>query len=66
MAQELKDKTEKEMQKMLGEAREVIRKFRFSMSGANKKNIKEVRAMKNRVAQILTEMRSREILANNK
>lgn len=66
MSKELKDKTIKEMHKTLGEAREVVRKFRFGMSGANKKNIKEVRGMKNKIAQILTEIRSREILSNNK
>lgn len=66
MSKDLKDKTIKEMQKMLSDAREVVRKFRFSMSGANKKNIKEVRAMKNKIAQILTEIRSRKISSDNK
>jgi ribosomal protein L29 len=66
MASELKDKTEKEMQKMLSEAREAVRKFRFSMSGANKKNVKEVRLMKKKIAQILTEIHAREMLTNNK
>ena len=61
MAKDLKDKTEKELNKALNEAREEVRKFRFSISGAGKKSIKEVRQTKTQIAQILTELRAREL-----
>lgn len=65
MAKELKNKTEKELKKALSEAREDIRKFRFSLAGSGKMNLKEVRAKKTQIAQILTELRSREIAAKS-
>ena len=61
MAKNFKDKTEKELNKALTEAREEVRKFRFSISGAGKKQIKEIREMKNDIARILTELRAREL-----
>jgi ribosomal protein L29 len=61
MAKELKDKTEKELLKALKDAKEEVRKFRFSISGAGKKSIKEVRDMKKKIAQVNTELRSREL-----
>lgn len=66
MSKDLKEKTEKELQKMLAEARQEVRKFRFSLSGAAKKNIKEVRSKKTQIAQILTELRSRELTSEHK
>lgn len=66
MAKELKEKTEKELKKMLDEARTDIRKFRFSISGAGKKNIKEAKAKKTQIAQILTELRTRKLASENK
>jgi ribosomal protein L29 len=66
MAKDLKNKTEKELQKALNEAREEVRKFRFSLSGSGKKSLKEIRATKTQIAQILTELRSRELSAENK
>ncbi len=65
MSKDLKEKTEKELQKMLNNARQEVRKFRFSLSGAAKKNIKEVRAKKTQIAQILTELRSRELTSKH-
>ncbi len=56
---ELKNKTEKELNKSLVKAREEVRKFRFSISGAGKKDLKEVRKCKKEIAQILTELSSR-------
>jgi len=66
MAKDLKNKTEKELQKALNEAREEVRKFRFSISGSGKLSLKEVRKMKKQIAQILTELRSRDIESKNK
>jgi ribosomal protein L29 len=61
MSKELKEKTEKELLKQLADAREEVRKFRFSLSGAGKKGVKDVRENKKKIAQILTEIRSREL-----
>jgi ribosomal protein L29 len=66
MTKDLKNKTEKELNKALTEAREEIRKFRFNLSGSGKMNLKEVRVMKKQVAQILTELRNRELATENK
>ena len=56
---QIKEKTEKELLKMLNETREEVRKFRFGMSGANKKNSGNVSEKKKLIAQILTELNSR-------
>jgi ribosomal protein L29 len=66
MAKELKNKTEKELKKALNEAREDVRKFRFSLAGSGKMSLKEIRAKKTQIAQILTELRSRELAEMNK
>jgi ribosomal protein L29 len=64
MSKDLKNKTEKELQKALNEAREDIRKFRFNVAGSGKMSLKEVRAKKSEVAQILTELRKRQLDEN--
>ncbi len=61
MAQKLNEKTEKELMKMLNEARTEMRKFRFGFSGAGKRNPKDLRANKTLIAQILTELSNRKI-----
>lgn len=55
----LKDKSEKELEKMLKESREELRKFRFGMSGSRTRNMKEGKTLRNKIAQILTEMNAR-------
>ena len=55
----LKDKSEKELEKMLKESREELRKFRFGMSGSRTRNMKEGKKLRNKIAQILTEMNAR-------
>ncbi len=54
MTKELKNKTEKELNKILVEAREDIRKTRFNLSGASAKNVKAMREQRKEVARILT------------
>ncbi len=56
---EFKKKSEKELEKMLKESREELRKFRFGLSGSRTRNLKEGRALRRKIAQILTEMNSR-------
>ncbi len=59
MTKELKNKTEKELNKILAEAREDIRKSRFNLAGASAKNAKAARAQRKQIARILTEVNSR-------
>jgi ribosomal protein L29 len=59
MSKELKDKTIKDLEKMLLEAREDLRKFRFNLSGAGKKDIKDGKSLRKQIAQILTEINNR-------
>lgn len=56
---ELKNKTNKELEKALATAREGVRKFRFAMSGSNTRSVKEGRLHRKEVAQILTELNNR-------
>lgn len=53
-------KTEVELKKTLNDKREALRKFRFSMSGAKTRNVKEGRDTKKEIARILTEISDRE------
>jgi ribosomal protein L29 len=57
----IKEKSDKELEKMLKAHREDIRKFRFGISGSNKKDVRQAHALKKEVAQILTEMNLRKI-----
>jgi len=59
MSTEFKEKSEKELEKLLKEARESLRKFRFSISGSGTKNVREGRVTRKKIAQILTELNNR-------
>ena len=59
MSKELKDKTIKDLEKMLLEAREDLRKVRFSLSGSAKRDIKDGKNLRKKIAQILTEINNR-------
>lgn len=51
---ELKNKTEKELQKLLSESREKLRDLRFKDGNKQLKNVREIRQVKATIAQILT------------
>ena len=59
MSKELKEKTEKELKKMLADNPEELRKTRFSLSHSAKRNSKNENAMKKMNARILTELNTR-------
>lgn len=59
MASDLKTKTPKDLEKMLAETREDLRKFRFTISGSGAKNVRQSRSLRKKIAQILTELNSR-------
>jgi ribosomal protein L29 len=52
-------KTKKELEKILQEKTESLRKFRFDMTGSKVKNIKEGMLLKKDVARILTVLNSK-------
>ena len=54
-----KEKSNKDLIKMLNEKREVLRKFRFGISGSKTRDVKEGKNSRKEVAQILTELNSR-------
>lgn len=59
MSKELKTKSDKELQKMLKETREELRKFRFSQVGSSTRNVKEGKEFRKKIARILTEINNR-------
>jgi ribosomal protein L29 len=59
MSKELKDKTIKDLEKMLLDAREALRKSRFNLSGSSKRDIKDGKTLRKQIAQILTEINNR-------
>ena len=58
-SKEIKNKTQKELQTLLGEKRNALKAFRFSVSGSNIRNVKEGRALKKDIAQILTSLNAK-------
>ncbi|HMO79027.1 MAG TPA: 50S ribosomal protein L29 [Candidatus Paceibacterota bacterium] len=59
MKLKLKEKSDKELQKMLLEIKEEVRKFNFSISGSGTKNVRKSRVAKRDIARILTELNNR-------
>jgi len=55
----MKEKTEKELQKMLIEARDKVREMRFKVSQRQLKKVSDVKKEKKVIAQILTELNKR-------
>lgn len=53
-AKELKQKSEKELQRLLQEDREKLRQLRFDLSAGKVKNVREIRKIKKDIARILT------------
>ncbi len=54
-----KEKNSKDLIKALNEKREILRKFRFGISGSKTRDVKEGKNTRKEVAQILTELNSR-------
>ncbi|MBU0723167.1 50S ribosomal protein L29 [Patescibacteria group bacterium] len=61
MSSDLTKKTERELYKMLTDKREDLYNSRFKTKGTTKKNVKEISNIKKNIAQVLTELRRREI-----
>ncbi|MEK9183264.1 MAG: 50S ribosomal protein L29 [Patescibacteria group bacterium] len=54
---ELKNKTKEEMTERLNVLRETLREFRFRVSTAELKNVREIRKLKKEAAQLLTALK---------
>ncbi len=61
---DIKNKTEKDLQKELTKKRDSLREFRFGISGSKVKNTKEGTNTRKDVARILTELNSRRNMQN--
>lgn len=53
---EVKNKSEKELTKVLNEKREDLRKIRFGFAGSTKHDTKGARNVRKEIARILTEL----------
>jgi len=60
MSKELKTKSDKELEKVLKETREELRKFRFAQAGSATRDSKVGKESRKKIARILTEMNSRQ------
>ena len=56
MSKDIKTKTDKELEKMLAETREDLRKFNFNIYGSGIKNVRQARTYKTQIARNLTEI----------
>ena len=57
---ELRDKSEKEIKKLLAMEREKLRDLRFKISQKQLKNIREIRVVKKNIATYLTILKEKE------
>ena len=51
---EIKQKSQKELQKLLQDSREKLRQLRFDLVAGKVKNVREIRMIKKDIARILT------------
>jgi len=61
----LQKNTDKELKKSLKEKRELLRTFRFGLSGSKTRNTKEGESTRKDIARILTELTSRAKASSN-
>ena len=64
MAEDYSKKNDKDLDKLLVEAKEELRGFRFGIAGSKVRDVKTARNLRKTIARILTEKKSR--VANNK
>ncbi|MBI5644929.1 50S ribosomal protein L29 [Candidatus Kaiserbacteria bacterium] len=55
--------TVEDLHKALGDKREGLRAFRFGAAGSRSRNVREGRTLRREIAQIMTELRARELAA---
>lgn len=59
MSINFKDKTNRDLTKLLGEKKDALSDFRFGISGSKTKNMMNGRNIRKEIAKILTEISSR-------
>ena len=64
MAKDIKKIKIEDIQKTLNESRKKLQEFRFAVSGSGSKNSMEGRDLKKGIAQLLTELKARQISEN--
>lgn len=57
-------KSDKDLHKLLRDKREALREFRFGSAGSRTRNVRQGRNMRKEVAQILTELKQRDLTAS--
>lgn len=57
--QELKQKSNKELTKLLIESRERLRNLKFDLASGKVKNVRQIRALKKEIARTLTILREK-------
>lgn len=65
MAHPFKTAEVSELKKALADKQEALRAHRFSAAGSRSRNVHEGRNLRKEIAQILTELRERDRLAQN-
>lgn len=55
-----------ELRKLIADKQESLRSFRFGGAGSRTRNVREGRNLRKEIAQIMTELRTREIAQNTK
>ncbi len=55
-----------ELQKLISDKREALRVFRFGGAGSRTRNVREGRVLRREIAQVMTELRAREIASTAK
>jgi len=59
VAKELKLKSDKELERLLDEKRQAVWNFRFGVTGAKVRNVKEGQVLRREIARILTILHER-------
>lgn len=59
---EFKKQSTEELRRAVEEKREALRVFRFGGAGGRARNVREGRNLRKEIAQMLTELRAREIV----
>lgn len=57
MSLDLKEKSDKELEMLLAEKRELLSKLKFKAATGSLKNVREIRAVRKNIARILTALR---------
>lgn len=63
---EIQKKSEADIRKLITQKREALRAFRFGEAGSRTRNVREGRTLRREVAQLLTELRSRQLAEGGK